>query len=105
MGTQAALRSWIKWTRRSRWADERRTPRTDCSGRYAGVQVGGAYHIVALHNLSAEGACVDLPVQPAIGSTVKITSGSLKRAGRVCWTAHGRAGVEFSADPIWLRLL
>jgi hypothetical protein len=58
-----------------------------------------------MHNLSPSGACVDLPVDPPIGSIVKITSGSLKRAARVCWTANGRAGVEFSADPVWLRLL
>lgn len=105
MRTQVSLRNWIKWSRRSRWTDERRAERLACPGRYAGVQLGGTYHIVALHNLSAEGVCVDLPVAAPIGSSVKITSGSLKRAGRICWTASGRAGVEFSTDPIWLRLL
>lgn len=102
--TSRSLRSWIKWTRQSRWVEERRAPRTDEAGRYAGVQLSGAYHIVALHNLSATGACVDLPAPAQIGSRIKITSGSLKRAGRICWAANGRAGVEFETEPAWLRI-
>ena len=70
-------------------------PREDGEGRFAGLGIRGRYHIVRLHNWSAEGVCLDMPIDARIGERVKVTSGTLNRLGRVRWIEGARAGVEF----------
>jgi hypothetical protein len=81
--------------RPNRWADHRRFGRERVSGRVVGLKLRGIHHIVRLHNISAGGVCIDLPGQPRIGELVRIVLGRHRRAGRVCWSARGRAGIEF----------
>jgi hypothetical protein len=81
--------------RLNRWADFRRFQRSEMDGRFAGLKIRGRHHIVRLHNWSPGGACVSLPNPARIGERVRLVSGSLRCAGRICWIANGRAGVEF----------
>jgi len=81
--------------RLNRWADFRRFDRSDADGRFAGLRMRGRHHIVRLFNWSSGGACVGLPASARIGERVRLISPALRRTGRICWIAHGRAGVEF----------
>jgi hypothetical protein len=83
--------------RLNRWADFRQFARSEAAGRFAGLKMRGRHHIVRLHNWSPGGACVSLPGVASIGERVRLVSGALRRSGRICWIAHGRAGVEFLA--------
>jgi hypothetical protein len=76
-------------------ADLRRSPREEGASRFAGLGIRGRYHIVTLHNFSAEGACVEMPIEPRLGERVKITSGTLNRVGRLVWVDGTRGGIEF----------
>jgi hypothetical protein len=76
-------------------SDQRSSPRGEESGRFAGLGIRGGYHIVTLHNVSAGGACVQLPVEARAGERVKITSGTLNRLGRIAWVEGQRSGIEF----------
>ncbi|MFD1612730.1 PilZ domain-containing protein [Sphingomonas tabacisoli] len=87
--------SLITRTRTHMGEDQRQTPREEEKGRFAGLGIRGRYHIVTMHNLSAGGACLQMPVEPVVGERVKITSGTLNRVGRVCWFDGTRGGVEF----------
>lgn len=81
--------------RLNRWADLRHFSRNEAEGRFAGFQLRGRHHIVRLHNWSAGGACVELPLPAHLGEEVQVVSSALRRSGRICWIAGGRAGVEF----------
>lgn len=81
--------------RLNRWADFRRFDRSDVEGRFAGLKMRGRHHIVRLHNWSPGGACITLPEPARIGERVRLVCGTLRRAGRICWIASGRAGIEF----------
>ncbi len=89
------LISFMSRTRPHTGTDLRRSPREEEAGRFAGLGIRGRYHIVTLHNLSANGACLQMPIEPRLGERVKITSGTLNRVGRIVWIDGARGGVEF----------
>lgn len=93
-----SFRSLAALKRPNRWADLRGLTRVKEEGRFAGLEVGGKYHIVRLHDWSPEGACVDARGAHSIGERVKLTSGTLNRRGRICWIAKERAGIEFDTE-------
>lgn len=105
MGRAVSLRALIKWKRADQWVESREEERVTCVGRFAGLQVQQSYHIVAVHDLSDGGICIEAPKQLVVGAAVKVTSGKLKRLGRVIWVANGRAGLEFGPQPRWTELL
>lgn len=105
MGRAVSLKALIKWKRPERWVESREEERVPCVGRFAGLQVQQSYHIVAVHDVSERGICVDAPKHLSTGAAVKVTSGRLKRLGRVIWVANGRAGLEFGPQPRWTELL
>ena len=81
--------------RLNRWADLRRFDRDEANGRFAGLKMRGRHHIVRLYNWSAGGACIALPDKARLGERVRLVSPALRRPGRICWIANGRAGIEF----------
>lgn len=83
------------WKRENRREDFRDLARDTADRRFAGLKMRGRSHIVQLHNWSDAGACIDLPGSAKIGEQVRIVSGAMQRAGRVCWIVAGKAGIEF----------
>jgi hypothetical protein len=99
------LKALMGWKRAERGVDSREVARLHCIGRFAGLQVQQSYHIVAVHDLSEKGVCIEAPKSLHLSAMVKVTSGKLKRVGRVVWIANGRAGIEFGQQPRWSELL
>ena len=64
----------------------------------ASVEWGGAAVPAKLRNLSKEGALVEGPGLPAVGSKVRFRKGELSLAGHVAWSAGSRAGIAFDRE-------
>ena len=54
---------------------------------------------VRVRNMSRAGALVEAPALPPVGTTVRLSRGSLNALGDVMWASDGRAGLCF-ASPV-----
>jgi hypothetical protein len=88
-------RALIGLGRRLGWRRTRGAVRIDCVGRYAVVHLGGEHHVVAVHDLSRAGLCVDASPGLAPGLAVEVSIDAALAPGTVRWVADGRAGIAF----------
>jgi len=60
------------------------------------MRVGADQVPVKIRNMSPEGAMVETPLVPAVGSNVELTRGALVARGTVIWSLPTRFGIQFS---------
>jgi hypothetical protein len=73
----------------------------------ATMYAGGGSTPVRVRNMSPSGALVEAPGLPAVGTSVRLSRGSLTVGCDVMWMGDGKAGLRFS-DPVtvndWIPL-
>jgi hypothetical protein len=73
----------------------------------ATMYAGGGSTPVRVRNMSRTGALVEAPALPAVGTSVRLSRGSLTVGGDIMWVSDGRAGLRF-ADSVtvtdWIPL-
>lgn len=65
----------------------------------ATMYAGAGSTPVRVRNMSRTGALVEAAILPPVGTTVRLSRGSLNALGDVMWASAGRAGLRF-ASPV-----
>lgn len=65
----------------------------------ATMYAGAGSTPVRVRNMSRTGALVEAAILPPVGTTVRLSRGSLNALGDVMWASGGRAGLRF-ASPV-----